>query len=222
MASPVSELPHSKLAHHFADLGQQRDAGRLGMWIFLATEVMFFGGVLMTYAIYRAANLPEFRAAPAHQNITLGTINTIVLICSSLTMALAVFSAETRNRSALVRYLLLTIGLGLAFLVIKGFEYHHDWVEGLVPGPTFQAARWEHEGLQAPAAQLYFTFYFILTGLHALHMVIGIGVLGIQAGLARRGWFVEYPTPIELTGLYWHFVDIVWIFLFPILYLLRH
>jgi len=222
MASPVSEASHGELAHHFADLGQQREAGRLGMWIFLATEVMFFGGVLMTYAIYRGEHLPEFRAAAGHQNVTLGTINTIVLICSSLTMALAVFSVETRSRTALVRYLLLTIGLGLVFLVIKGFEYRHDWVEGLVPGPTFQAARWEHEGLQAPAAQLYFTFYFILTGLHALHMIIGMGVLGIQAFLVQRGRFVEYPTPIELTGLYWHFVDIVWIFLFPILYLLWH
>src|SRR5262245_49921630 len=166
MASPSSELARSELAHHFADLGQQRDAARLGMWIFLATEVMFFGGVLMTYAIYRAWHLPEFRAGAEHQNITLGTINTIVLICSSLTMALAVYSAEPRNRSALVRYLLLTIGLGTAFLVIKAFEYRHDWVEGLVPGPTFQTARWEREGLKPAAAELYFTFYFILTGLH--------------------------------------------------------
>jgi cytochrome c oxidase subunit 3 len=223
MTSAAPELTHGELAHHFADLEQQKDAARLGMWIFLATEVMFFGGVLMVYAIYRALHLPEFRAACKEQNVILGTANTIVLICSSLTMALAVHSAETRNRAALIRFLLLTIGLGVAFLVVKGFEYHHDWVAGLVPGPTFQAKRWQDQGLQLRAAELYFTLYFIMTGLHALHMIVGIGVLGVQAVLARRGWFTgNYPTPIELTGLYWHFVDIVWIFLFPLLYLLRH
>jgi cytochrome c oxidase subunit 3 len=184
---------------------------------------MFFGGVLMSYAIYRALYRPEFRAGCEHQNIVLGTINTIVLICSSLTMALAVYSAETRNRAGLVRFLLLTLGLGTVFLVIKGFEYHHDWVEGLVPGPNFRAEPWEAKGLQPQYGQLYFVYYFVLTGLHALHMVIGMGVLGVQVALARRGWFVAgYPTPIEITGLYWHFVDIVWIFLFPLLYLLRH
>jgi cytochrome c oxidase subunit 3 len=213
----------SELQHQFADLDQQKDAARLGMWIFLATEVMFFGGVLMAFAVFRSLHLAEFRAGCEHQNVLLGTINTVVLICSSLTMALAVHAAEMRNRASLTRFLLLTMGLGTAFLVIKGFEYHHDWVEGLVPGPHFQAARWEAERLQPAAGELYFTFYFIMTGLHALHMIIGLGVLGVQVLLARRGWFVRgYPTPIELTGLYWHFVDIVWIFLFPILYLLRH
>jgi cytochrome c oxidase subunit 3 len=223
MSSAVSESHHSELAHHFADLPQQKDAARLGMWIFLATEVMFFGGVLLTYAVTRTKYLPEFRAGALQQNVPLGTFNTIVLICSSLTMALAVHAAETRNRKSLIRFLLATIVLGTAFLVVKGFEYHHDWVESLVPGFKFDSARWTQAGLKPEGVQLYFVFYFIMTGLHALHMIVGLAVLGIQVWMARRGHFVTgYPTPIELTGLYWHFVDIVWIFLFPILYLLHH
>jgi cytochrome c oxidase subunit III len=223
MSSPSAEVHPSELAHHFADLEQQTGAARLGMWIFLATEVMFFGGVLMAFAIYRAQYLPEFRAGCEHQNIKLGTINTMVLICSSLTMALAVHAAEIKNRNALVRFLLLTMALGATFIVIKGFEYHHDWVEGLVPGTAFQAARWEAVGLRPQFAELYFLFYFVMTGLHALHMMIGLAVLAVQTALARRGSFTRgYPTPIEITGLYWHFVDIVWIFLFPLLYLLQH
>jgi cytochrome c oxidase subunit 3 len=220
---------HGPLAHHFADLEQQKDAARLGMWIFLATEVTFFGGVLMAFAIYRSMFAPAFRAASDLQNVPLGAMNTVILLCSSLTMVLAVHAAESRHRAALVRFLVLTIVLGSVFLGIKAVEYTHDYHEGLVPGattfhpPTELIKSWKVKGIEAKHVELYFVFYFVMTGLHALHMLIGIAVLGIQALMAGRGRFVDgYPTPIELSGLYWHFVDVVWIFLFPLLYLLRH
>lgn len=229
MSSHASEPAHSRLAHHFADLEQQKDAARLGMWIFLATEVMFFGGAIMAFAIYRSMFAPAFRAASDLQNVPLGTVNTVILLCSSLTMALAVHAAEGRHRAALVRFLLLTIVLGTVFLGVKSIEYTHDYNEGLVPGastfhpPAELVEEWKAHGIEARHVELYFVFYFVMTGLHALHMIIGIAVLGIQAWMARRGRFTDgYPTPIELTGLYWHFVDVVWIFLFPLLYLLRH
>jgi cytochrome c oxidase subunit 3 len=221
------------LAHHFEDIGQQKDAAALGMWAFLATEVLFFGGALTAYSIYRGEYPKGFAAGGSLQNVPLGAINTVVLLTSSLTMALAVHAAAAGQRAALVRNLALTLVLGTAFLGVKAYEYHHDYVEGLVPGALFHPTKEVHDKLRPFEQQhgtldlrqveLYFIFYFVLTGLHALHMIIGMGVLTIQLVLARRGWFgPEYPTPIELTGLYWHFVDIVWIFLFPLLYLLRH
>jgi cytochrome c oxidase subunit 3 len=221
------------LAHHFEDIDQQKDAAALGMWAFLATEVLFFGGALTAYSIYRGEYPRGFAAASSLQNVLLGAINTAVLLTSSLTMALAVHAAAVGHRAALVRNLALTLVLGTAFLGVKVYEYRHDYVEGLVPGAVFHPTgeardklrefEVHHGTLDLRQVELYFIFYFVLTGLHALHMIIGMGVLAIQLVLARRGWFgPEYPTPIELTGLYWHFVDIVWIFLFPLLYLLRH
>jgi cytochrome c oxidase subunit 3 len=221
------------LAHHFEDIDQQKDAAALGMWAFLATEVLFFGGALTAYSIYRGKYTTGFAAGSSLQNVPLGAINTAVLLTSSLTMALAVHSAAAGHRAALVRNLALTLLLGTAFLGVKVYEYHHDYVEGLIPGARFRPTNEVHERLRPfeehygtldyRQVELYFIFYFVLTGLHALHMIIGMGVLTIQLVLARRGWFgPEYPTPIELTGLYWHFVDIVWIFLFPLLYLLWH
>lgn len=224
------------LAHHFEDIGQQKDAAALGMWAFLATEVLFFGGALTAFSICRGLYPRGFAAGSSLQIVPLGAINTAVLLTSSLTMALAVHAAAAGHRAALVRNLALTLLLGAAFLGVKVYEYHHDYVEGLVPGALFQPteevrerlSRFEPSKEYRPPidlrqVELYFIFYFVLTGLHALHMIIGMGVLTIQLVLARRGWFgPAYPTPIELTGLYWHFVDIVWIFLFPLLYLLRH
>ena len=217
------------LAHHFEDLEQQKDAAALGMWAFLATEVLFFGGALTAYSVYRGLYSQGFSAGSSLQIVWLGAINTVVLLTSSLTMALAVHAAAVGHRAALVRNLAFTLLLGAAFLGVKVYEYHHDYVEGLVPGAWFhptaevQQTIKEHGTANFRGVELYFIFYFVLTGLHALHMIIGMGVLTIQLVLARRGWFgPEYPTPIELTGLYWHFVDIVWIFLFPLLYLLRH
>jgi len=203
------------------------------MWAFLGTEVLFFGGMFAAYTVYRNLHFTGFAAASRKLDVPLGAINTAVLLTSSLTMALAVHAAAVGNRAALVRNLALTLLLGAAFLGIKVYEYHHDYVEGLVPGAWFHPTEevrdrirpfeQQHGTVDFRQVELYFIFYFVLTGLHALHMIIGMGVLTIQLVLVRRGWFgPEYPTPIELTGLYWHFVDIVWIFLFPLLYLLRH
>jgi cytochrome c oxidase subunit 3 len=207
------------VAHHFDDAEQQKDASTLGMWLFLVTEIMFFGGVFTAYVAYRAAYAEAFAHASHHLDILLGGINTVVLIGSSLTMALAVHAAQMGRKRALQLFLLLTILLGSTFLVIKGFEYAHKFHEGHVPGPYFT---WQ--GAEAGQAELFFSLYFAMTGLHAAHMVIGITILGILLAQASRGAYGPlYNTPIELTGLYWHFVDIVWIFLFPLLYLIgRH
>ena len=202
-------------AHQFDDIEQQRDAAALGMWIFLATEVMFFGGMFACYMIYRLAYAQAFAAASNHLDIWLGTVNTGVLICSSFTMALAVHSAQANRRKALLGCLLLTIIFGLVFLAIKFGEYHTKFAEHLVPGHSFS-----FEAALAPAAEIFFSFYFAMTGMHALHMIVGIGLLSGLALEAYRGRFSSaYHTPVELIGLYWHFVDIVWIFLFPLLYL---
>jgi cytochrome c oxidase subunit 3 len=204
------------LRHHFDNLEQQREAGTLGMWIFLMTEVMFFGGLFTAYVIYRSRHAEGFASASAQLDVTLGAINTAVLIGSSLTMALAVHAAQTGKRPAQVRFLLLTIALGLTFLVIKFFEYKAKFDHGLVPGLPFEDA-----GPQTYEWQMFFSIYFGMTGMHALHMIIGIGILAVLVRQAWRGRFSpEYYTPVELTGLYWHFVDIVWIFLFPLLYLI--
>jgi cytochrome c oxidase subunit 3 len=219
LAETTADRHFAHVAHHFDDARQQREAGSLGMWIFLVTEIMFFGGLFTAYVVYRALFPDTFAHASRHLNVVLGTTNTVVLITSSLTMALAVWSAQTDRRSGTVRALLATIGLGSVFLGIKAWEYAHKFHEGLVPGPAFA-----YSGPDAPHAQLFFSLYFTMTGLHALHMVIGIGLLLWLLSAARAGRFsAAYHTPVEVTGLYWHFVDIVWIFLFPLLYLIgRH
>jgi cytochrome c oxidase subunit 3 len=216
--SRLAESPAVPM-HQFDDVEQQYEAASLGMWAFLLTEIMFFGGLFTGYAVYRVAYPEGFVEGSHHLDIVLGGINTAVLICSSLTMALAVHSAQLGERRTLTHFLLLTMLLGLVFLGIKGVEYAHKFEEHLVPGSGFVA-----EGPHAPQVQLFFGFYFSMTGMHALHMVIGIGLLAVLAWQAGRGYFSPaYLTPVELTGLYWHFVDIVWIFLFPLLYLLgRH
>jgi cytochrome c oxidase subunit 3 len=205
--------------HHFEDVEQQHQASWLGMWVFLATEVMFFGGMFACYFVYRHWYLQAFASASNHLDVLLGGINTAVLICSSFTMALAVYSAETGRRKPPIAFLLLTIVLGLLFLGIKFYEYHTKFEEHLVPGSSFR-----FEAALARPAEIFFSFYFAMTGMHAVHMIIGIGLLTVLIFKARRGRFsAAYYTPVELTGLYWHFVDIVWIFLFPLLYLLgRH
>jgi len=207
------------LAHHFDDLEQQHAAGSLGMWLFLVTEILFFGGLFAAYAIYRWQYPAAFAVASHEADLVMGTINTIVLIGSSLTMALAVHYAQLGNRKAVVAFLILTMVLGVAFLGIKGAEYHHKYLDNHFPGPDFV-----FPGPYAQQAELFFIFYFIMTGLHALHMVIGIGLLSTVAVLAWRGCYSsEHFAPVELAGLYWHFVDVVWIFLFPLLYLIdRH
>ncbi len=216
----MSDSHASALAHHFTDMDQQIEANTLGMWIFLVTEVMFFSGMFLLYIIYRGAYSQEFAGASHHLDIYLSTTNTIVLLCSSLTMALAVRSVQLGQRKAAVIFLFLTLLLGLTFLSIKGLEYYHKYEDHLIPGSGFM-----YEGEANPQyAQLFFVLYFVMTGFHALHMVIGAGVI---IYFIIRVWQRAFPpenyVPVEMLGLYWHFVDIVWVFLFPLLYLIgRH
>lgn len=214
MAAPS----HPALAHQFDDLPQQYDAASTGMWAFLLTEIMFFGGLFVAYTVYRQAYLPGFTEASQHLDVFLGTLNTAILIGSSLAMAMAVHAAQTDQQQHLRRFLWLTILLGAIFLGIKGYEYWHKYHENLIPGSHF-----DYHGAHREAVQLFLVFYFVMTGMHALHMIIGIGLLAVLVILASRGRFsATYHTPIETIGLYWHFVDIIWIFLYPLLYLIGH
>lgn len=205
------------VAEQFDDLEQQHSAARLGMWIFLATEVLFFGGLFLGYTVYRSLYGETFAAASHHTEVVLGGANTAILLFSSTLMALAVRAAELKQRTQLVRLLLATAFLGIAFMAIKGFEYHKDFIDHLVPGAGFQ---W-HEA-NPHAAEMFFWLYFAMTGLHAIHVTVGIGIILVLALLARRGKFEGNYAPVEIGGLYWHFVDVVWIFLFPLLYLAGH
>ena len=216
---PTVEETH--LRHHFASSQQQMDASTLGMWTFLITEVLFFGGMFASYAVYRNMYLDAFASTSQYMNVVLGGTNTAVLICSSLTMVLAVRAAQLSDNKLLRLFLILTMIFGTAFLVIKGFEYHAKWVEGLVPGLKWSG--YQEFPQYAYHAQILFFLYFCMTGMHALHMVVGLGLLSylyIQAG--RKVFNATYFAPVEMIGLYWHFVDIVWIFLFPLLYLIGH
>ena len=222
------------LLHHFATEGQQRNAASLGMWLFLAQEIMFFSGLFCAYLVYRYKYPADFGSASQQLNIWLGATNTLVLICSSLTVVLAVRAAQLGKRMALVFWLLATIVFGMAFLGIKGVEYAEKFEKHHVPGPTFNY----HELLPSqegkPAAEqqyanprhaeMYFSLYFAMTGMHALHMIVGVGLFSWLTWAAWKGRFSpQYYTPVENFGLYWHFVDIVWIYLFPLLYLIdRH
>ena len=226
--SPLAIEHQEGLHHQFVDVEQQRNASSLGMWLFLGTEVMFFGGMFCAYLIYRYWYYPEFAAGSRSLNIWLGTVNTAVLICSSLTVALGVRAAQMGKRKLLVLLLVLTLVFGLAFLGIKAVEWHDKFVEHHVPGASFSAATLIEEYPQLhidPArTQIYFSLYFAMTGLHALHMIIGVGIFCYLTFYAWKGRYTpEYHTPVEIGGLYWHFVDLIWIYLFPLLYLIdRH
>jgi cytochrome c oxidase subunit 3 len=216
--------PHhasANLAHHFDNLEQQREAGSLGMWLFLVTEIMFFGGLFTGYIIYRTQHPEAFAIASSTLDWKLGALNTVVLIVSSLTMALAVYFAQMGSRRMQIIFLVATMVLGATFLVVKGFEYADKFEHHHFPGLNF---RWEEAvpaGVSTYHIQMFYWIYFAMTGLHALHMIIGIGAMLFLIFYAYRGRYTpEYHAPVELTGLYWHFVDIVWIFLFPLLYLL--
>ncbi|HXE79407.1 MAG TPA: cytochrome c oxidase subunit 3 family protein [Vicinamibacterales bacterium] len=224
---------HPRLQHHFDTLGQQKDAASLGMWVFIAQEIMFFGGMFTAYLVYRMWYPQGYAAASNELDIVLGGINTAVLIASSLTVALAVHAAQEGKQRQIIGYLIATLVLGLVFLIIKYFEYaaklfpHHLHAGG--EGVLFPAAGWfDLSGTPlAPIAgqvRIFMVIYFALTGMHALHMVVGIGILAVILWMAWRGAFTpKWYTPVEMFGLYWHFVDIVWIFLFPLLYLVsRH
>ncbi len=222
------EEHHPELLHHFSDAEQQRDASSLGMWVFLATELMFFGGMFCAYLVYRHWYFGDFGAASKSINMAMGATNTAVLICSSLTVVLAVWAAQTARRGLLLISLAVTMLLGLTFLGIKGVEYRDKFVEHHVPGASFSFHETipgrEGEYANPQHAQIFFALYFVMTGLHALHMIIGLGIFTWLFSMAWKGRFTpEYNTPVEIGGLYWHFVDIVWIYLFPLLYLIdRH
>ena len=208
------------LAHHFADLEQQHEAAELGMWAFLATELMFFGGLFTGYTLYRLAYPHEFEAASVHLNLAFGGVNTVVLLTSSLTMALALYAIQVGRRDWATWWLALTALLGTAFLVIKGFEYYADYQENLVPGLAFDDSEWLELHLRPGPVKLFLMLYYIMTGVHALHLIIGIAIMTILAILTWRGRYTPQSyAPIEIGGLYWHFVDLVWIFLLPLLYL---
>jgi cytochrome c oxidase subunit III len=218
-AAAMTEEPRSPfVAEQFDDLAQQRSAAQLGMWVFLATEVLFFGGLFLGYTIFRTLYPQTFAAASHHTEVVLGGINTAILLFSSTLMALAVRAAELGQRRKLIGLLLATAVLGMIFMTLKGFEYYKDFSDHLVPGINFE---W-HEA-NSGQAQIFFWLYFVMTGLHAIHVTVGIFVLLGLALLARSGNFTNgHYTPVEIAGLYWHFVDIVWIFLFPLLYLAGH
>jgi cytochrome c oxidase subunit III len=212
----------SALLHHFESAEQQKDASTVGMWLFLVTEVMFFGGMFLAYFVYRQAYPAAFAAASNNTSLWIGAANTTVLICSSLTMALAVHSASIGKKNLIVLFLVLTLLLGGTFLGVKGYEYHDKYVRHEIPGHNFDC-RTEDGAACADAAHtpLFFALYFGLTGLHATHMIVGAVIIIILIVNARKGAYTpQWHTPVELFGLYWHFVDIVWIFLFPLLYLI--
>jgi cytochrome c oxidase subunit III len=238
-STPLADGPahgdgHRHPAHQFETMEQQKETSTLGMWLFLVTEIMFFGGLFTAYVIYRNMYPDAFAAASSTLNVPLGAFNTAVLICSSLTMALAIRSAQVNWRKGILIFLALTMLLGTTFLVVKGFEYHDKFVERHVPGDVLNAPfhfelENRHEAAAAQAqdplyqrhAEIFFALYFIMTGVHATHMIIGILILAVLWHYSRKGKFDPgYYNPLEMTGLYWHFVDIVWIFLFPLLYLL--
>ena len=209
----------SPLQHHFANFAQQYEAASMAMWCFLITEILFFGGVFLAYAIYREMYPQAFAAGSHHLSIFLGCLNTAVLISSSFTMVLGVHAARMGKKNLTSLYLFLTLVLGCVFLGVKAIEYHDKFINHLVPNDTFH-----FHGFEGPGIRIFYSLYFALTGLHALHMVIGAVILIIILIQNMNGKFsAEYNSPIDKFGLYWHFVDIVWIFLFPLLYLIgRH
>lgn len=209
------------LKHHFADLEHQKSSATFGMWLFLVTEIMFFGGMFAAYLVYRLSYYNAFVAGSQTMEITLGAVNTGVLICSSLTMVMSVHYAKEGNRKLTAVFLLLTLLLGFGFLGIKAVEYHTHWVHHEVPGLNFA---FQHHGNYDPRhVAIFFSLYFAMTGMHALHMLIGAGLLiWLLVANARGRFSAEYNSPVEMVGLYWHFVDMIWIYLFPLLYLISH
>jgi cytochrome c oxidase subunit 3 len=215
MSDPARDSLAVHPSHQFNDLLQQHEATTLGMWVFLATEVLFFGGMFAAYALYRYWYPEAFVLGSERLDIVLGGINTGVLLGSSLTMALAVRSSQLGQRRATGGFLLLTMLLGATFLVIKGLEYTHKYHEHLIPGRAFA-----FESDAAPEIQIFFWLYFVMTGMHAVHMLIGLALLMVLGLMNwKRRFTPQYYFPVEMGGLYWHFVDIVWVFLFPLLYL---
>jgi len=204
--SPFRDAEHRSVANH------------LGLWTFLATEILFFGGLFTSYAVYRYSYPEAFAEGSRHLEFWIGTINTAVLLTSSLCMALGDHAIKAGHHTAFRWCVLGTAGLGVVFLALKGYEYHSKYTEHLVPGLGFHL---DSPGPWAPQIQLFIFLYFAMTGLHAVHMLFGLSALGWLLWLHHRGRITaERPGAVEMTGLYWHFVDCVWIFLYPLLYLI--
>jgi cytochrome c oxidase subunit 3 len=210
---------HPRLAEPYDTFEQQRESATLGMWVFLAAEIVFFGAIILAFAYYRSAYPVDFARAGNHTKVALGTVNTAVLLTSSLLVALAVRESVKERRWAVALLLASAAALGLVFLAVKFTEYRLEIDEGLLPGGRFRI-----QGVDRAHGELFFIFYFIMTGIHALHVLVGVGLLSVVAWKALLGEFTrENHNAVEVSGLYWHFVDVVWIFLFPLLYLLgRH
>jgi cytochrome c oxidase subunit 3 len=206
------------VAHHFDDWDQQYDSCVLGMWVFLVSEVMFFGGVFATYMVYRLLYPDAFAHASQHLDVYLGTFNTFILLTSSLTMALAVRAAHLGRSRHVALMIAATMILGVVFLGIKFYEYYHKYEEGLAP---LLGLPFNYQASDAGPTRLFYGLYFGMTGVHALHMIIGIAILALYIPPAWRGRYTGHNSlAVEIIGLYWHFVDLVWIFLFPMLYLI--
>ncbi len=204
------------IASHFETAEQAYGSAKLGVWLFLVTEILLFGGLFVAYIVFRSLYPEMFDEASKFLNRSMGAINTVVLICSSFTMAMAVNKTQHDNKKSAVRYLTITLLCGAAFMAIKYFEYMHKIHEGLLPGAHFS-----FETIAHPKAPLFFSLYFMMTGLHGLHVLAGMGLIFWVLLRLRRGDFNhEYNTPVELTGIYWHLVDLIWIYLFPLLYLI--
>ena len=226
------------LRHHFEDIEQQRGAERLGMWMFLATEILFFGGVFLAYTVYRLYYPKDFADISGRLNVAVAGINTLLLITSSLTMTLAIRACQVGNRKALLTYLAISAALGTGFMCFKAYEYYQDYEEGLMPWrtnfgqekvhdpdhhdapPTTLNEQWGQKGVAPQRVRLFMTFYFVMTGIHGLHIIIGIGVIAYLWFRGYMGWLTpDRYAAVEVSSLYWHLVDAIWLFLMPLLYL---
>lgn len=216
MSQPSAEQSLKHVQHHFVDSDQQFESAKMGMWVFLVTEILFFGGLFLAYIAYRAWYPELYILASEELNTFWGAVNTAVLIGSSLTVAMAIRSAQLNQIKGLIYNLYITIGLAFTFMVIKYFEYTHKFHLGIFPGEYYT-----YEGIEHEKANIFFSIYYMMTGMHGIHVLIGIGLMIWLVVKAKRGVFSSsYYTPVEITGLYWHLVDIIWIFLFPLLYLI--
>ncbi|MCC5913245.1 MAG: cytochrome c oxidase subunit 3 family protein [Balneolaceae bacterium] len=218
MAQTSAELEErlDHLQHHFVDSDQQFDSSKMGMWVFLVTEILTFGGLFAAYIVYRSWYPELYLEASTELNAFWGTVNTAVLIGSSLTVAMAIRSAQLNQIKGLIINLWITIGLAVTFMVIKYFEYAEKFEKGILPGRYYS-----YDGLEHEKANIFFSIYYMMTGLHGLHVIIGIGLMLWLVKKAKQKVFHSgYYTPVEITGLFWHLVDVIWIFLFPLLYLI--
>lgn len=216
MANSTNTEELSFLEVQFDDIHQQTQASSFGMWLFLATEVLFFGGLFLAYTVYRISYPEVFQKAGKELNITIGTINTAILLTSSYFIAIAVHSVQTNRSKKSASFLAGTWILGFIFMILKGYEYYDDIDKHLVPSTSIH-----YSGPHSEVARLFYFIYYAMTGLHALHMIIALGVVAvIFLKTIRNQYSSQYFAPIEVAGLYWHFVDLIWIFLYPLLYLI--